>query len=311
MCRGAYSVGLVYNRDLFTKAGLDPNSPPTTWDEVRSDALVITQKTGVAGYAQMANNGCGGWMFTSLTYAFGGTLENEEGTKTTFAETDGSKNALKLIHDMRWTDKSMGTNALYDCGTMQKDFAAGKVGMYLSAPDNYNYTVLNNKMSKKAFGSTGMPLYNGKDNGTLAGGQVQIVSRSASKAQKAAAVKWIDFFYLQRFTDKTTALAQAKAKFAGKEAVGVPGLSVVSSAQQSQYNSWIKDAGLVNVPVDQFAGYVKKAAAQTIIPEPVNKAQEVYKTLDSVIQTVLTHQDTDIDKLLKDAAATVDRKLSR
>jgi ABC-type glycerol-3-phosphate transport system substrate-binding protein len=30
----AYGVGLHYNRTLFARAGLDPNKPPTTWDEV-------------------------------------------------------------------------------------------------------------------------------------------------------------------------------------------------------------------------------------------------------------------------------------
>ncbi|MEV7711990.1 extracellular solute-binding protein, partial [Streptomyces sp. NPDC088270] len=34
----SYTVGLVYNRALFTKAGLDPDSPPRTWDEVRAAA---------------------------------------------------------------------------------------------------------------------------------------------------------------------------------------------------------------------------------------------------------------------------------
>ena len=30
----AYGVGLQYNRALFQQAGLDPDKPPTTWDEV-------------------------------------------------------------------------------------------------------------------------------------------------------------------------------------------------------------------------------------------------------------------------------------
>src|ERR1035437_7273048 len=33
----AYGMSLTYNRTMFTQAGLDPNKPPTTWDEVRSE----------------------------------------------------------------------------------------------------------------------------------------------------------------------------------------------------------------------------------------------------------------------------------
>ena len=59
--RQAYGIGLQYNRDLFTQAGLDPDKPPTTWDEVRADAKAIADKTGQAGYVQMSQSNTGGW----------------------------------------------------------------------------------------------------------------------------------------------------------------------------------------------------------------------------------------------------------
>ncbi len=37
-----YSMGLLYNRELFTKAGLDPENPPRTWAGVREAAKKIT-----------------------------------------------------------------------------------------------------------------------------------------------------------------------------------------------------------------------------------------------------------------------------
>ena len=46
--RQAYAMGLHYNRDLFTAAGLDPDKPPPTWDEVREYAKTIAEKTGKA-----------------------------------------------------------------------------------------------------------------------------------------------------------------------------------------------------------------------------------------------------------------------
>lgn len=37
---------LVYRRDLFEAAGLDPNDPPSTWDELRDAAVRLTQRNG-------------------------------------------------------------------------------------------------------------------------------------------------------------------------------------------------------------------------------------------------------------------------
>ena len=71
----AYGIGLHYNRALFEEAGLDPDSPPTTWADVRANAKQIADATGQAGFAQMTQNNTGGWMLTTLSYAFGGRLQ--------------------------------------------------------------------------------------------------------------------------------------------------------------------------------------------------------------------------------------------
>ena len=42
--KAAYAQALHYNRKLFKQAGLDPNKPPTTWDEVRADAKPIARE---------------------------------------------------------------------------------------------------------------------------------------------------------------------------------------------------------------------------------------------------------------------------
>ena len=75
-----YGVGLHYNRALFEEAGLDPDSPPTSWDEVREYAKQIADETGQPGYVQMSANNTGGWMLTTLTYALGGRMQSDDGT---------------------------------------------------------------------------------------------------------------------------------------------------------------------------------------------------------------------------------------
>jgi len=41
---------LWYNKDIFAQAGLDPDAPPTTWEELRTYALAITENTGKYGF---------------------------------------------------------------------------------------------------------------------------------------------------------------------------------------------------------------------------------------------------------------------
>ena len=303
----AYSVGLVYNRELFTKAGLDPNKPPATWDEVRADAKKIAEKTGQAGYAQMTTNNTGGWMFTTQTYAFGGTIENEDGSQASFDDAP-SKAALQALHDMKWVDKSMGQNVLYDIDGISKAFSAGKVGMFMSAPDAYRTLVTTNGLKASSFGIGPMPQQGG-DHGTLSGGSVQIVSPSTTDAEKAAAIKWIKFAYLNKYVNQDAAVTSAKNGVAAKQPVGVPGLPVVAADQYATYQSWIKP--YVNVPLENFAPYTQVAADQKIIPEPPVKAQEVYAALDPVVQTVLGNEKADIPALLTKAAGTVNAKLGR
>ncbi|HTH77021.1 MAG TPA: sn-glycerol-3-phosphate ABC transporter substrate-binding protein UgpB [Trinickia sp.] len=49
---------LYYNKDAFKKAGLDPNKPPKTWDEVRADA----EKLKASGLSCGFTTGWQGWI---------------------------------------------------------------------------------------------------------------------------------------------------------------------------------------------------------------------------------------------------------
>jgi len=45
-------LGLAYNKQLFTAAGLDPDKPPTTWAELESYANTINTTLGIPGLVQ-------------------------------------------------------------------------------------------------------------------------------------------------------------------------------------------------------------------------------------------------------------------
>lgn len=304
---GAYAVGLIYNRALFTKAGLDPNKAPTTWDEVRADAKTIKGKTGVPGFGQLSSKNFGGWMFTATTYSYGGSLENTAGTKATFDDTPAHQ-ALQNLHDMRWVDDSVSHNALYDYDSINKAMAGGEFAMFIAPPSWYGMVVTTNGLPEKDFGAGPMPQANDA-NATLTGGSVQIVNPKATEAQKEAAVKWIDFFYLAGYTDQSVAVSAAKASAASNNAVGVPDLSVVSDKDYAQYQEWIKP--YVNVPLSNFDPFVNGQKNLKALAEPTNVAQQVYAALDTIIQSVLTDKNANISTLLSTASAHVDSLISR
>lgn len=298
--RQAYAMGLHYNRMLFEQAGLDPNSPPTTWDEVREDAKIIAEKTGKAGYAQMTMNNTGGWQLTAGSIAHGGRtqVDNGDGTYTSTIDNPGTEADLQFLHDLRWEDNSMGSNFLLDWGVINQEFAAGNIGMYTSGSDVYTALVRDFSLNPDDYGLTVIPT-EGDDPGVLGGGDIAVVSPTVDATTKAAAVKWIDWYYMQKLLNKDAAIADAEALVASDQAVGTPVLPVLDQATYEESREWI--APYVNVPLDQMSGFFDGIFDQTPVGEPKGKTQEIYALLDSVVQAVLTDENADIPALLKQA----------
>ena len=297
---GLFSVGVAYNRELFEKAGLDPDAPPTTWDEVREYAKTISDKVpGVTGYAQMTKNNTGGWMLTTMTYSMGGSIQDDAGTKSVMG--DATKQALQLLHDMRWEDNSMGEQFLYDQDAVRQDFAAGKIGIVLQAPDIYQPAIQTYGMDKDALGVGALPQANGT-NGTLTGGTLKLFNVKASPNELLAAAKWIKFYEFQRYFDEADAVARAKSDQAAGNPVGIPGLPPVANDIDERYLGWIKD--YIDVPREHFDGYI--TSTLPLIAEPPTATQQTYAALDPVVQKILTDENADIDAVLAEATTTVD-----
>ena len=303
--RQAYGIGLQYNRDLFTQAGLDPDKPPTTWDEVRADAKAIAEKTGQAGYIQMSQENTGGWQTTVATYARGGRMEEvaADGSVKSTVNNPGTKAALEFLKALRWEDNSMGSNFLFGWGTANQAFAAGQVGMYTQGADVYTSLVQGNQIDPKIYGLTTLPLTDDPNAGVLIGGDIAAVNVKSSPEEQAAAVRWIDFYYMQKLLDEDAAVLDAKTLATDGQPVGTPSLPIFDKATFDQSQEWIKS--YINVPLDQMTGFTSGIFEQPLVPEPSKHTQEMYAILDTVVQAVLTDENADIDALLTDAQSQV------
>jgi ABC-type glycerol-3-phosphate transport system substrate-binding protein len=302
--KGAYAQALHYNRSLFKAAGLDPSKPPTTWAQLRADAKAIAAKTGKTGYAEMAkDDNTAGWILTTVVYSLGGRMEVGTGTSAK-ATLDNPKTiqALNLLKAMRWTDNSMGSNFSYSWGDINQAFAAGSIGMYISGSDVYTNLVQASNINPGIYGLSTIPLAKNKTAGVLGGGTEVGVRPDANAASKAAAVKWIDFFYESPLVSKTQAIANAKTLVANKQPVGVPALPLFNKQQYDLANTWIKP--FINVPLGQMKPFLTGIFGESVIPEPEASTQSVYHALDAVVEAVLTNKNTNVVQMLQQANST-------
>ncbi len=116
---------LFYNASLFQTAGLDPNQPPTTWAQVKADALRIKQKTGKVG-ASIDCLGQFDWCYQSLVLSAGGRVLSPDRTKLTFAEP-AAVSAAQMWQDLVQSGASAPLTENEDF----TDFGSGNMGMLL------------------------------------------------------------------------------------------------------------------------------------------------------------------------------------
>jgi multiple sugar transport system substrate-binding protein len=298
-----YSMGLVYNRELFTKAGLDPDQPPKTWDDVREAAKKITALgDNKVGFAEYSKNNQGGWHFTAWMYSVGGKIARQDGDKwVADFNNDKGREVLQHLKDMRWTDNTMGEKQLLVIEDVQQMMGAGQLGMYLAAPDNVPTLVNQFKGDYANYGVTGIP--DGK--GTLIGGEGYMLNPKATPEKIKAGLKWIQWKYvnpdrfelnLKRYKDQGQPIG-----------LPVPPVADIYTGEPKAKQTQLKES-MATVPVKNFQSYVDANPTGQIEPPA---AQQLYAILDNVMQAVLTNRDADISQLLSDAEAKVNPVLAQ
>lgn len=300
-----YSMGLLYNRTLFTRAGLDPDKPPATWDEVRAAAKKITALgNDTVGFADLSKNNQGGWHLTTWAYAMGSQIARQDGGKwTADFDNDKVKQALQLLKDMRWTDNTMGAKQLLEATDVQRMMGAGQLGMYLSAPDNVPVLVKQFKGKYEDYGVAAMP----GGQGTLLGGEGYMINPTADAAKIKAGLTWITWKYLNPDRIETN----IKRYVAEQQPIGLP---AIPTPDVYTGDTRAKQAALktqyANVPEKNFKSYLDGNTTLKGNLEPPN-AQQVYAILDTVMSAVLTNKDATVDQLLADAEAKVNSALAQ
>ena len=100
-----HPVAMFYNKDLFAKAGLDPEAPPKTWDEMIDAIAKISalgeDENGNRIYGLAIPNGKGSHAaqrFQGIVYSYGGNFLDDTGMPN--VETPEYKEAFQFLKDM-------------------------------------------------------------------------------------------------------------------------------------------------------------------------------------------------------------------
>lgn len=184
------TIVLYYNKDAFEAAGLDPEQPPKTWDELREDAkkLTVTENGQVTQYGiQIPSDGYAYWMLqTFCVQQDGFNLMNDTGTETYY---DDERTAKGLEFWKSLADDGSMPEGIVAWATTPSDFLEGKTAMMYHTTGNLT-NVKNN--ADFNFGVAMLPA--DESYGSPTGGGNFYIFKGVSEERQQAAfdfIKWM------------------------------------------------------------------------------------------------------------------------
>ena len=182
------TVVLYYNKEAFKEAGLDPNRPPGTWQEMADYAQKLTRRDASGNVTQwgvqIPSSGFPYWLFQGLAIENGVNLMNEAGTQVYYDKPEVI-GALQYWVDLVNKYK-VHPPGIVEWGTTPKDFFERKVAMMWTTTGNLTNVKKNAKFD---FGVAMLPA--GKQRGSPTGGGNFYIFKKSTPAQREAAFKFI------------------------------------------------------------------------------------------------------------------------
>lgn len=179
---------LFYNKDLFKKAGLDPDKPPADYAEITRAAKKI-RALGKDTYGYVISGACGGcniFEFTPHIWASGGDVLSDDGTKARLDSPEVA-DALAMYRQM-YTDGSIPELSKTDNGSnAAAAFQSGKIGMI---PLGAFYVQTLKKDNKVDFGVAPLPGKNGGTSSFAGGDEIAVTKGAKNKEAAWEFVKW-------------------------------------------------------------------------------------------------------------------------
>lgn len=274
------TIVMYYNKDAFRAAGLDPDQPPATWDELVAAGKKLTKGDGSQWGMMIPSTGYPYWMFGALAMQNDQVLMNDAGDKTYF-DAPGTVAALEFWKALGAAHKVMPEGTI-EWGTLRQNFLEGRTAIMWHSTGNL--TVVKDK-AKFDFGVAMLPA--GKRRGTPTGGGNFYIFKKTTPEQRVAAMKLVKYMT----SPETSAKWSIKTGYMG----------VSPAAYQTQaLQEYVKGFPYAAVARDQLE--FATAELSTF------QTGRVRKLLDDAIQAVLTGAKTP-EAALQEAQSAADRLL--
>ncbi|MGE5719524.1 MAG: extracellular solute-binding protein [Nocardioidaceae bacterium] len=265
------SLALLYNKELFEKAGID--SPPATWDEVAEAAKALKSEANVDGL--FINPG--GYFLLPFMYGEGGDMVDTE-SQEIVVNSEANVTGITTAADLVKSGAAVKPPAADAYAAMMTAFNEGKVGMIINGPWE-----VNNIRNAPDFGgieNLGIaPVPAGSETaGAPVGGHNYVVYSGMDEAKAEAAIAFISFM--------NSAESQA---FLADE------LGLLPTRKSAYEDEKVSS----NEVVSSFKDVVDAAVARPWIPE----GGQFFAALDKMAVEVLV-QNADPKKSLDEAAKT-------
>ncbi|MBF4571808.1 sugar ABC transporter substrate-binding protein [Herbiconiux sp. VKM Ac-1786] len=176
------TLALFYRTDLLAAAGIQ--TPPATWDELKTDAVKLT---GNGKYGIGLFGGWGAYEFYPWLWQAGAEVVNDDGTKAVFDSPEGV-DALTFWTDLQATAMPPGMASATE-DDVRGPFVNGDIAMFTSGPYMAS-TLTEAGLTPEQWGVA--PLPKGKDEASVLGGMDLAVLQNSQ--HKEAAIDFLAWF---------------------------------------------------------------------------------------------------------------------
>ncbi len=180
------TIVMYYNKDAFRAAGLDPESPPSTWDELVDAGKKLTKDDGSQWGVMIPSTGYPYWMFGALSMQNDQVLMSGSGD-TTYFDAPATVEALEFWKSLGSEHKVMPEGTI-EWGTLRQNFLEGRTAIMWHSTGNLT-TVKDN--ASFDFGVAMLPA--NKRRGTPTGGGNFYIFKKTTPEERVAAMKLIQF----------------------------------------------------------------------------------------------------------------------
>lgn len=270
---------LFMNGDILEEAGLDPNDPPTTWEEVKEYAVQIKEKTGIDGFGLEPTNG---WVTDGLFYSNGAKILTEDRKSVEFASPEGIE-AIEVWKDIYQS----GAHAIGSTSDVPEQFMAGNLGMYItSSAMNSGFSAAAEAGGWKLHGA-GLPRFGDKPSVPVNSGSALAVRPDTPEKQAAT---WEFIKYVTGPEGYTTIT----------EKIGYLPLRLDITEDPNYLKDFVEANPLYKINLEQL----KSIQATTIWPGAhASEAAEVFR--DMIEKAIVT--DADVAETLKQGQEEINR----